>query len=495
MAQTMLVFLRILVCSIAVLVVIRSEFTELLGLLTSLNFGAYAAFFTGVCIYYFLYTPASRIAEESTEEIGRRGLIGKVDSRASLYAKYSTVSTIAPTIITTVGILCLVILLGKHSDKSAVFLFRITVALILNIVTNVVILILGQRFREKRLSSIASAAKGMLERGDTSQSIPSDLADNYAWTAFYINQNFEQFRQILRKMESASSRLSGTVMNFSSQIRETVAATTQQASSVKEAVGTMEDATNTNHQIQGTANDLLDNAQGSQSLVDNGFGNIQDTIKKMDEIKDANVQTQAEIVDLSEQIASIGEVIDIINNIANQTRIIAFNAELEASAAGDAGISFRIVAEEIRRLAGNTVEALVNIKNRISEIQKSSRDLQLSSEEGTQKIEDGMKLSAELNDIFMRIRSSAEQTASAAEGITKAISQQTSANDMVFTTLKQISEGAEQVLSATRNSNAEVERTQALIDELKQVVNKFNQASASKGEPAVVLNFSKAAAN
>jgi methyl-accepting chemotaxis protein len=494
MIQTLLVFLRTVLCSFVILLIIRSEFDTANHLVATLTFAVYAAFFCGVCIYYFFYAPCSKVAEELIDEISARGALGRVKSRRGLFSVYSTLTTILPTIITSLGILLLVLVIGNHPERVDAFVFRIGFALILNIATNVVILLLGKRFHNRRLNSIVDALEMMLERGDTSRPIPTDLSDDFAWAAHYTNQTIGLFKQILAKVESASRRLSGTVMNFSSQIRETVAAATQQASSVKEVVGTMETVDSHAVDIDSGAADLLSNAQESQALVDAGFGKIQDTIKKMDEIKGANVQTQSEIVDLTEQISSIGEVIDIINNIANQTRIIAFNAELEASSAGDAGTSFRIVAEEIRRLASNTVEALVNIKTRIGEIQKSSKSLQSSAEEGTNKIEDGMKLSADLNDIFMRIRISADQTAVSAEGISSALGQTTQANEIVFTTLKQIAEGAEQVMNATHQSSSEVNQTQSLIGEFQSILEKFSVATGRSSEASVVLNFGKQSA-
>jgi methyl-accepting chemotaxis protein len=236
----------------------------------------------------------------------------------------------------------------------------------------------------------------------------------------------------------------------------------------------MEESGGVNEQISDRAEELSEGSRESQAFVDNGFGRVQDTIRKMDEIKTSNIQTLEEIGGLAEQISSIGDIIDIINNIANQTRIIAFNAELEASSAGAAGTSFRIVAEEIRRLANNTVEALVGIKGRISDIQQSSERLIGSSEEGTAKIDEGIQISAGLNDIFMNIRISAENTAVSAEGITAVLKEQTSSYDRVFTTLKQISEGSEQALAASRISGAEVEKLRILLDELKSLLSKFD---------------------
>jgi len=378
-----------------------------------------------------------------------------------------------PTIITSTGIILLILVIQQHPDNTAFFTSRIIIALLLNSLTVPSMQIYGRYISKKRLLAIRQALKSMVELGDTNRVIATDLRDDNSLTAAWINEAFDLFRLLLEKLKTTTDSLSSTVMNFSAQTRETVAATTQQASAVKEIVSTMQDSSQISQQIHQQAMGLTSNAEESQSFVDSGFGKVQDTIQKMAEIREANQQTLQEISDLSEEVSSIGEIIEIINSIANQTRIIAFNAELEASSAGSAGASFRIVAEEIRRLANGTVEALSGIKSRISQIELCTQHVQISSEEGTAKIGEGLNISKDLNALFMQIRTAADSTADNAKGISSVLITQNEAFDQIFTTLKQISEGAEQILAGTRDSSGETGKVQGLIDELKTLLQRF----------------------
>lgn len=478
LVQSILVFARMFVCAASVLMAIRVDFSSGLHVAAVFTFGLYASFITAVVDYYFLQSAASGVCEDLVAGLPPDDPLFAGGGRSEVGAMLSNLRLVAPTVITSLGVFFLLAAGREVGGNAQFFLGRIVAALALNILTLVPLNLISQRYHSKRLRLIRSALEEMAERGDTLRDIPTDLSDDYALTAHRINRSFGLFRLVLSQMESASDRISGAVMNFSSQIRETVAATTQQASAVKEMVGTMEGSNQINRRIQERAKALAGNAQESQALVSDGFGKVQDAILKMDEIKTANVQTQGEIGDLTEEISSIGEIIEIINNIANQTRIIAFNAELEASSAGAAGTSFRIVAEEIRRLANGTVDSLVGIKGRINQIQRGSERLQASSEEGTLKIQEGMRLSGDLNDIFMSIRGSAESTFTEADGISQILLEQSQAFEQIFTTLKQISEGAEQVLASTRISGGEVGKLQGLIDELKQVLTRFQYRTA-----------------
>lgn len=472
--QAVLIFARMFLSAGGSLLLITYAFEVSYHIIATFIFGLYASFITGIFIYYFLHDAASKIGEELSS--GSRAEISASLARKRI--AFTTLLTylplVVPTFITSLGVFFLIMVIRSTNADLDFFIIRIVFALIMNILTITPILALRQSFYSKRLSAIQKALTEMSLRSDTKGNIPTDFSDDYAYTAHLINKSFDFFRYIISQMESASSRLSGAVMSFSPQIRETIAATTQQASAVKEVVSTMEGSNRINREIQDKSKLLLTNATESQEMVDDGFGKVQDTIHKMGEIKETNLQTLNEIGELTEEISSIGEIIEIINSIANQTRIIAFNAELEASSAGSAGTSFRIVAEEIRRLANSTVESLIGIKGRIAEIQQGSERLLSTSEEGTFKIEEGMRLSADLNNIFMNIRVSAESTTGSVNGISQILLEQNEAFNQIFTTLKQISEGAEQVLSSTKISGSEVSKLKDLIDDIKEVLTRFD---------------------
>ncbi len=480
--QAGLVFARMLISTAAALLLISAEFDFFSHIAATFAFALYSSFIAGLFIYYYLQSATSRLVETLVKELPPESSVYAAAGGSRLETTLDSLPLMAPTLISTAGIFFLLLVIRQGPRDIDFFTFRIMAALILNILTICPILVFSRHFHKKRLKAIGTALEDMVERGDTTRRIPTDLGDEYALTAHRINRAFDLFRLVLSQMESASGRLSETVMSFSSQIRETVAATTQQASAVKEMVGTMDGSNQINRQIQDRAEVLSGNAQASHALVDEGFGKVQDTILKIDEIKKANLQTLNEIGDLTEEISSIGEIIEIINNIANQTRIIAFNAELEASSAGAAGVSFRIVAEEIRRLANGTVESLVGIKGQVGQLQRGSDRLLTTSEDETVKIEEGMRLSSDLNDIFTRIRDSAESTSESSGGISRILLEQNEAFDQIFLTLKQISEGAEQVLASTRISGSEVDKVQGLIGELERVLARFGYDRADKAK-------------
>jgi methyl-accepting chemotaxis protein len=128
----------------------------------------------------------------------------------------------------------------------------------------------------------------------------------------------------------------------------------------------------------------------------------------MSDIQETSVDTIGGIKNLGDQIKSIWDILGIINSVASQTKIIAFNAELEASAAGEKGRNFEIVASEIRRLADNTVLSTQEIKEKINEIQRASNNLILAGEEEADRISEGWELSKKIQEIFTDLLSFTE---------------------------------------------------------------------------------------
>lgn len=188
----------------------------------------------------------------------------------------------------------------------------------------------------------------------------------------------------------------------------------------------------------------------------------------MHEIASANQNTIDGIKHLGEKIDNIWDIVTLINSVADQAKIIAFNAELEASSAGDAGKNFHIVASEIRRLADGIIDGTKEIKDRINEIQQSSDSLILASESGTEKIDEGCENAKSLEQRFESIKNASEITATSAGDITTIIQQQTMASEQILITLKQIAAGVENFTAATENISQASENLKKISEALNK---------------------------
>jgi methyl-accepting chemotaxis protein len=137
-----------------------------------------------------------------------------------------------------------------------------------------------------------------------------------------------------------------------------------------------------------------------------------------------------------------------INTITDQTKVIAFNAALEAASAGETGKRFAVVAGEVNRLADDVAILTRQIREQVEEIQSSSSSLIVYSEEGSDRIAEGYKLIKDLEDIFKEIRSGAEITSNQARTITVSTHQQLKSTEQIHTAIAEVSQGVKHFMGA-----------------------------------------------
>ncbi len=274
----------------------------------------------------------------------------------------------------------------------------------------------------------------------------------------------------IRKMRKDEQKLAGQLFEDAQNLvvssKENAATAQDQSAAVKEIVATMEDNTALSEDISQRIQDVSGVAVKTNNIVYEGVSFIEANMKQLQEIADTNLNTINGIKNLGEKIENIWSIVSLINSVADQAKIIAFNAELEANNTNSSGKNFHIVANEIRRLADGIIESTKEIKTKITEIQESSDDLILTSENGTEKIQSGLDNAKNLESRFESIKNASEITAESAEKITEIIQQQTIASEQILITLKQISAGVSNFSMATEYISKASQNLKTVANEL-----------------------------
>lgn len=277
---------------------------------------------------------------------------------------------------------------------------------------------------------------------------------------------------VLNKMRKAEQKLADQLFEDAQSLvvssKENAATAQDQSAAVKEIVATMEDNTALGEDISQKIKDVSSVAVKTNNIVAEGVSFIEANMKQLQEIANTNLNTINGIKNLGEKIENIWSIVSLINSVADQAKIIAFNAELEANNTNSSGKNFHIVANEIRRLADGIIESTKEIKTRITEIQESSDDLILTSENGTEKIQSGVENAKNLETRFESIKNASEITAESAATITEIIQQQTLASEQILITLKQISAGVSNFSMATEYISKASENLKTVATELSE---------------------------
>ena len=256
-------------------------------------------------------------------------------------------------------------------------------------------------------------------------------------------------KRIQKVEKTVSVNLLSETKNLAEATKQSAENSQNQSAAVKEIVATMHDSTELANNIGEKIRQVTTLAEQSRDAVVSGSEALQKNVNELIAIKNTNVLTIDGIKGLNSKINGIWDIVSIINNVADQTKIIAFNAELEASSAGEAGKNFHIVATEVRRLSDNIIDSIKEIREIITEIQKASDTLILDSEKGTKQIDNGCESARSLESGFESIMQSAKATADSSHEILENVGQLTSASEQIFITLQQIARGIE---SFTQNT-------------------------------------------
>ncbi|MBR4012187.1 MAG: hypothetical protein IKI98_05140 [Spirochaetaceae bacterium] len=349
-------------------------------------------------------------------------------------------------------------------------LFRIAIILLINIIVTVVLTLVFFKNISDANKKVQYSMEHIIKNDIfTVKLMATDISNEVSYNMYLINRVIQLFRSVFYSVKEIGSNIIDPVQDLTEISNETASTAYEQAAGVKEILATMEDNDAQTREILGRISEVTDIARKTTTNVEIGFETLRSNLEKMNEITEANISTITGIKVLSEKIESIWEIVNIIKDISDQTRIIAFNAELEASGAGEAGKKFHIVANEVRRLAAGITNSVVQIRERITEIQHSSDNLIITSESGTEKIREGCELTTNLESKFSEIKTSSEITAESAIEIQSIIQQQSSAFDQIVATIREIATGIENFSASTNTVNTATDRLKNAADKLENL--------------------------
>lgn len=229
----------------------------------------------------------------------------------------------------------------------------------------------------------------------------------------------------------------------------------KQVNSVFQLAGKADGVSDTSQRICSDIDSVVSTAESILQSTQNMGKNVQNTIRDMQEMREQVVNNTERVVLLGEKIAQISNVVKMINTIADHTRLIAFNASIEAAGAGDAGGRFSVVATEVRRLANTVVESVEEIKDSVSSIQTANSELILSSETGIRKVNQGTTQIEGIGDSLHQMIEMLEKILTSTREISSSMQQQQQDHELLSYGLKDISNSSEQAIDiCTRHSEA-----------------------------------------
>lgn len=288
-------------------------------------------------------------------------------------------------------------------------------------------------------------------------------------------------RSITRPLREAI----GTLASSSSEI---VAATTQQASGTAEEATAVQETSTTVDEVKQTAQvsaqkarAVAEAAQKTAQISQDGRRAVEENIKGAQDGK-ARMETIAErILQLSEQGQAIGEIIATVNDLAEQSNLLAVNAGIEAAKAGEAGKGFAVVAVEVKSLAEQSKQATAQVRGILSEIQRATQGAVMATEQGVKASDAGVAVAAKAGDAIRLLTDSLTESAQAAQQILVSAQQQLAGVDQIALAMQNIQQASTQNMASTR----QVERAAQDLSELTRRLKTLVTESGNHQPPAI----------
>ncbi len=214
-------------------------------------------------------------------------------------------------------------------------------------------------------------------------------------------------------------------------------------------------------------------ARRTLAVTEQGARAVQNSVSSMDSIREQIQDTSKRIKRLGESSQEIGEIVDLISDITEQTNVLALNAAIQAASAGEAGRGFAVVAEEVQRLAERSAEATKQIGMLVKTIQGDTQDAVTAMEKSTQGVVEGAQLSNAAGQALREIEKSTHELADLVNSISVSTQVQTDMAREVAGFMNDILKITEQTSHSTQRTNASVAQIESMATELNSSVSGF----------------------
>ena len=280
-------------------------------------------------------------------------------------------------------------------------------------------------------------------------------------------------RQLTNQMHQATENINHATLNISSATTEQAATVTEQAASVAETTATVEEVRQTAEQSAERAQIVSEMAANTMGVAENGLKAVKKSEDGMFNLKEQVRNIAETILALSEQTQQIGEIIASVNDISDQSHLLALNAAMEAARAGEAGRGFAVVAGEVRNLAEQSRQATTQISSILSEIQKSANTAVMVTEQGTKSAEAGVALAQATGESISAIREHTQQVVAAAQQIAASSRQQLTGMDQITRAMEGINQAAIQSQSGMQQAELGTQKLNDLSRSLAGIVQQY----------------------
>ncbi|MFC2139412.1 methyl-accepting chemotaxis protein [Bacteroidota bacterium] len=364
-------------------------------------------------------------------------------------------------------------LLLANSDKVATVIFWFFIFVSVFTVVTFYIGFKSYKIIGQPLNNLASKAKRVAE-GHLDIELPeTERKDEIGILTNSFIEMISSLKNLTHNITDSSITINDSAGQILNNITNLASSSSETATSISETTVTVEEARQATNLSNQKTKEVSERSQKSAEIAEVGRDSTHKTIEGINKIGQQMDSIAGNIIKLSEQSKAIGEIITSVNDLAEQSNLLAVNAAIEAARAGEHGKGFVVVAQEIRNLAEQSKKATAQVKHILDEIQNSINVSVLATEQGSKSVSAGIELAGQAGEAIEELAESINLAAEASMQIAASSQQQEVGINQIATAMENIKNASNHNADATKELDNSARQLQQVSESLKNMLEHF----------------------
>jgi methyl-accepting chemotaxis protein len=360
----------------------------------------------------------------------------------------------------------------QHAAESRTRFLLATFA-ILGIVSGIAISIIVPRSLTRSISSMMEVIHEIADNNLSVDDLSVITDDELGRTSIALNAMKNNLRSLIQSIASTAEHVASASEELSATaIQQAKGAETEKGQAAQVAVA-MQEMSTTVHEVSDNSSKAAEASRQAAETAREGGIIVEESLVKMRGIAESVGATAQKVEELGKSSEQIGRIIGVIDDIADQTNLLALNAAIEAARAGEQGRGFAVVADEVRKLAERTTSATKEVAVMVQTIQSGTSTAVAAMRDGTNQVQEGVQTTARAGDSLKQVIHMSEQVGEMITHIATAATQQASATEQVNQNVEQIARLVNESAIGAQQSAKACQGLSSLAIDLQKMVGNF----------------------
>jgi len=363
------------------------------------------------------------------------------------------------------------------ANSLAIFLISLSTLLI----AGGVVFALVRKLVVKPLSASAGLAENIANRNLAVEDLDLEAEDEIGEVTSALNTMKNNLAEIIRSIAATAEHVASASEEISSSASLQAQGADPQKDQTAQVATALQEMSSTVLQVSENSGKAADASNKAAETARHGGAIVDQTLAKMRSIAESVSSTAKKVGELGKSSDQIGRIIGVIDDIADQTNLLALNAAIEAARAGEQGRGFAVVADEVRKLAERTTSATKEIAQMIRTVQEETKTAVAAMEAGTKQVEEGVQTTAEAGDSLKEIIHTSEHVGEMITHIATAAAEQSSATEEINQNMEQIAKLVKESADGAQQSAKACQDLSGLALDLQKMVSHFELGTNGDG--------------